>query len=79
MMWPWLGVFAAIFLFEVLWVACVKAVAADHAFRASLLGAGTWAAMGLTTVSYVNDHWLLIPTMLGAAAGTYFTMRFFRR
>lgn len=71
----WLLVFAAMFAFEVLWVLCIRALNADHAIRASLYGAGTWGVTGLATFNYVNDPWLIVPTMLGAAAGTYFTMR----
>ena len=71
----WLLVFFGMIVFEAAWVLCVDAVAKNRAIAASAYGGVTWLIMGLTTVGYTTDKWLLIPTIAGACIGTYITMK----
>lgn len=71
----WAVAFVAMFLFEICWVMCIDAVHKDQAGLATVYGAGTWITTGLCTIGYTTDPWLLVPTVLGASAGTYFTMK----
>jgi len=51
----------------------------DHITQKDALRASFYATMivifnGLVTIGYTDDHWLLVPTVLGAFVGTYFAV-----
>lgn len=69
-----LAAFVAMFLADFVWAKYIKAIA-DHR-RPS---ASSWAVLlmvlsGVATITYVNNHWMLIPAALGAFAGTWFSV-----
>ncbi len=67
----WVAVFGGMVILDFIWVGYVKALQVSTALRA-----GAWAGFmivtsGFVQISYVSDHWLLIPAGLGAFVGTW--------
>lgn len=74
-MLQWLYVFAILFALDWIYAKYTKAVGSGHPAMAGVLAAGIISLTGIATVSYVADHWLLIPAALGAFCGTWVAMR----
>lgn len=67
----WVVAFFALFLTDLFWTFYIQSVQQKRAIQGSL-----WAVLlfvfGAVAVSgYVHDPWLIIPSALGAFAGTY--------
>lgn len=66
-----LAVFAAMVVLDFVWAFYTLALTNHQSLRAGLY-AGAWmTTQGFITVSYVVDHWLLVPAIIGAMVGTY--------
>lgn len=74
-MGAYLAVFIATLLADVFWAKWTTAVARQDPFWAGIHAALIILAGGFTIVEYTNNHWLLIPAMLGAYCGTYFVVK----
>jgi len=58
-----------------IWAKYIETAAAGQALPAAF-----WSCMIFTfgagvTIGYVNNHWMLIPVLLGSFAGTYLTIK----
>jgi hypothetical protein len=67
----WLTAFVLLFVLDFTWAFYVKKVQDDNALAASGWASILLVVAGLAQIGYVNDPWLLIPSMAGAFAGTY--------
>lgn len=67
--------FASYFLLDIAWALWAIAIAKQDATRAALWAGSMPVLVGLATLQYVNDPWMLIPAALGGAAGTFVAVR----
>ena len=74
LMLNYLAVFFVVALTDILWAKYFLAVSQSRMVVAPLVSSGIIVFGSFATISYVNDHWALIPAALGAYAGTYITM-----
>lgn len=75
---PFLIVFAAMFALDYVWTFYTKAIQRHAAFAASSWAVSITIFNALAQIGYVNNHWLLIPAVLGAFGGTYCAMKWGR-
>jgi hypothetical protein len=66
----WILVFAATAIADVCWARYTSHAAAGRRWWAAIWGAGIYAGTAFSVVEYTQDHWLIIPTALGAFVGT---------
>lgn len=64
------AVFVSMTVADFIWAEYTKAVAAKTAIVAGLWAIGIITVGGFATISYVADHWLIIPAAIGAFCGT---------
>lgn len=64
-------VFILMFALDYVWADYVHAIGDSKALRASALSALLILLSGSVTIAYVENPWMLIPTVAGAFAGTY--------
>ena len=74
-MTTWLITFVAVFALDFIWVQFTMATANHQPYRAAFWSAWIYVAGGLSTILYINDHWLLIPAIVGAMSGTFFSIK----
>lgn len=66
----YLAVFAAMVVLDFLWALYTIALTRHQSVRAGMF-AGMWmTTQGFITMSYIAEHELLIPAILGAVVGT---------
>jgi hypothetical protein len=63
--------FGSMMLLDVLWVKYTHAMMQHRAFAAGLWAGGITACLAVVTVSYVDNNWMIIPTVAGSFCGTY--------
>lgn len=63
-------IFAVTFALDVVWARYTVALVARRVVFASGYAAGITALSGICAISYVENHWMLLPAVAGAAAGT---------
>jgi hypothetical protein len=61
---------------DFLWAIYIKKVAQSKPIGASVTTVFIYGIGGLVTISYVNDHWLLLSATIGATIATYLTTRY---
>ena len=71
--------FLAVFATDILYVYFLKAVQNDQALYASFWSVLVTLTGTITVISYTEDHWAIIPALIGAAVGTYAGMAIRRR
>jgi hypothetical protein len=69
-------VFGGTIVLDFIWTRCVSAIAHESPIVAANWGAATTVLTAVITISYVNNHWLLVPAAAGAWLGVYFSKRF---
>lgn len=67
----WLFVFVVMAVLDFIWARYTNAVGEKAAHRAARLATYLVVCNGIVTIEWVTDHWLLIPTALGAYVGTF--------
>jgi hypothetical protein len=67
---PALLIFAVTFTLDMAWARYTVALVARRIAAASAYAAGITALSGICAISYVENHWMLIPAVLGASVGT---------
>lgn len=68
-------VFASVTAGDWVWARYAIAVQGRHALKASAMAVGIILVGAVSTVAYVEDHRMVVPAVLGAFVGTYFTVR----
>ena len=66
--------FAAVFSTDVLYIYFMKAVQHDRPWQASFWSVVVTFTASITVINYTEDHWNLIPALIGAFFGTYVGM-----
>ena len=64
-------VFLSMIFVDYRWGIYMKAMANHEALKASVAGALIMLAGAFTAIGYIEDHYLLIPAVLGGFIGTY--------
>lgn len=67
----WVIAFLALFATDVAWAAYVNKVKEGDALRSSLWSVALFLLGGVAVIGYTTDPLLLVPSALGAFAGTY--------
>ena len=70
-----IGVFLAMMITDIMWAKYTLAVAFLNPFLAGIYSAVIILMGAVTVVAYVEDRYMLIPAMLGAFVGTYYTIK----
>lgn len=73
--WMYLLVFGSTVLCDVAWTKYMLAVADKRPTASGLWSAGIVLFGAFNIVTYVHNHWALIPAALGAFLGTWLTVR----
>lgn len=66
-----LAVFAVYLAIDFVWALYTKHITANNGTTAGLLSAAVILLNGLGTISFTEDHWMLIPAAIGAFVGTW--------
>jgi hypothetical protein len=69
-------VFFMMMITDYFWGVYIKSVANHQAIRASLFGALIMLCGAFTAISYISDHWALIPAVIGGMIGTYISVKY---
>lgn len=71
----YLAVFVALFCLDFVWAKYTYATTSRQALRASAYASAIIFLSGGAAIGYTSDHWLLLPAMAGAFAGTFVAVR----
>lgn len=71
----YLTVFALTFALDVVWAFYNINCSKRQPIKASCAAVAIIALGQPMTIAIVNDHWMLLPAMVGAFGGTYITVR----
>ena len=67
----WLVVFLIMVAIDFAWAVYIKSLANGKHLKAALWSMFIAAAGGITVIGYIENHWLLIPAVIGGGIGTY--------
>jgi hypothetical protein len=65
-------------IWHIVYIYAVKAIARNRAALATGINMFAWILYGKITISYVENNWLLLSSMIGAGVGTYVSMKYFK-
>ncbi len=68
-------VFAIMTALDFVWARYTAAVTDKRRLAAALYSGAIVGLGGFSTISYVDNHWMLIPAVAGALFGTYLAVR----
>ena len=71
--------FLAVFVTDLLYVYFVKSIQQDQPISAGLWSMVVTLTASIAVINYTEDHWALIPALLGAFAGTWLGMKIKRQ
>jgi uncharacterized membrane protein YfcA len=71
--------FFAIFLLDVVYTYYLRCVADNNVLGASSWSVACYVLGSVAVINYTTNHWLVIPAMAGAFAGTYVGMKIKRQ
>jgi len=74
-MYEWLVNFILVFSINVLYTRYLKSVASNTILTASLWSCSINVVAALASINYINNHWLIIPSCIGAFVGTYVSLK----
>lgn len=74
-MWLFPLIFVIDFVVSFAWANCVKAISNDKPSNAGLWSGFITLAGAITVIGYTQNHWLLIPAVLGSSLGTYLSVK----
>jgi hypothetical protein len=72
-------VFICTFIIDVIYAKYYLALSEKNAMRASLWAGSLYFFTATVVVNYTENHWLIIPSVIGAFAGTYVTLKYFSK
>jgi len=67
--------FVSMFLLDVVFALYTKSVIANRPTMAGVCAAGIMLCNTVMVINVVDNHWMVIPVMLGAFAGTWVALR----
>ena len=68
--------FLAVFFTDIIYTYYLKSVQHNSVWKASFWATACTATASIAVINYTENHWLLIPSLLGAFAGTWFGMKY---
>jgi hypothetical protein len=74
-MWLYVETFLLVFLTDVLYTYYLKSVAKNKPLMASFWATVVTFCASVAAINYVEDHTMLVASLLGAFCGTYVGMR----
>ena len=74
-LFKFLLVFFATGVGDMFWTFYIRRTSEGKALQASLFSAVIMLTGGIVIITYVEDKWYLVPAVLGALVGTYFTVK----
>jgi uncharacterized membrane protein YfcA len=77
-MWVYITTFLAVALTDILYVYFLKSVQNNQPLSASLWSVVVTLTASIAVINYTEDHYALIPALLGAFFGTYIGMRWLK-
>lgn len=72
----YLIIFFALFFADIVWALYIRWSARGLAFRSGVASIFIYIVSAFTFGEFIKDAWVLIPTSLGAFAGTYVTIKY---
>lgn len=66
--------FFAVFFTDIIYTYYLKAVQNNNLWKASFWATVVTATTSIAVINYTENHWMLIPSLLGAFAGTWIGM-----
>lgn len=69
-------VFFSSILLDFLWAKAIEAIGEGNPIRAATWGSITTLLLSTITISYVDNHWLLVPLLIGGWIGVYTSVKF---
>ncbi len=71
--------FLAVFITDILYCFFIKAMNEDKMFLASIWSCLVTLAASVAAINYIDDHTMIIASVLGAFCGTYVAMKLRKR
>jgi len=78
-MWLYIETFLLVFATDILYIYYVKAVTEHRIWWATFWSMVVTLTASVAVINYTENHWTLAASLLGAGAGTYIGMRYFKR
>jgi len=78
-MWEYIETFLLVFATDILYIYYVKAVTNHKIYWASFWSMVVTLTASVAVINYTENHWTLVASLLGAGAGTYIGMRYFKK
>jgi hypothetical protein len=75
-MWEYFITFFAVFFTDIIYTYYLKSVQHNSVWKASFWATACTATASIAVINYTENHWMLIPSLLGAFAGTWFGMKY---
>lgn len=75
-MWSYTITFFAVGVTDLLYVMYVRSVQQNAPIQAAWWSLVVTFTNSIAVINYTEDHWALVPALLGAAVGTYLGMRY---
>lgn len=75
-MWTYLSTFLAVFVTDMIYIMYVKSVQADRPWAAAWWSVVVTFTASVAVINYTEDHWALIPALIGAFLGALAGMLF---
>lgn len=67
-------IFFVVALADFLWAAYIRHIAEGNPLKSAIYAAFISAVGSIATIVYVSDHRMIVPMILGAFVGTYFSV-----
>ena len=67
--------FIVVLLLDLVYTYYLKSVSEGRALQASLWSVACYLGASIAIINYTEDHWKLIPAVIGAFCGTYIGMK----
>ncbi len=78
--WPQMGlVFISAILVDIVWGFYIRRAGSGHATQAANYAVAIMAFGALNAISYIGNHWFLIPILLGNWIGTFSVVKWDHR
>lgn len=68
--------FGSMALLDLIWVKYTHATVQRRAIAAGIWAMGIAFCVAVVTLNYVNNQWMIIPTVAGSFVGTYLAVKF---
>lgn len=75
-MWQYIITFLAVGATDMLYVMYVRSVQQNAPWQAAWWSLVVTFTNSVAVINYTEDHWAIVPALLGAAMGTYAGMRY---